>query len=58
VESGAVAIGPEMAIRALGAGRGPTFSGNYRNGISNVEPEVRVFLERMVLPRRSTRIAR
>jgi bacterioferritin (cytochrome b1) len=49
VESGAVAIGPEMAIRALEQGEDHVLR-DYRNGISNVEPEVRVFLERMVLP--------
>jgi bacterioferritin (cytochrome b1) len=49
VESGAVAIGPEMAIRALEQGEDHVLR-DYRNGISNVDPEVRVFLERTVLP--------
>jgi hypothetical protein len=49
VESGAVAIGPEMAIRALEQGEDHVLR-DYRNGISRVDPEVRVFLQEMVLP--------
>jgi len=49
VESGAVALGPEMAIRALEQGEDHVLR-DYRNGIGKVEPEVRLFLEKMVLP--------
>jgi bacterioferritin (cytochrome b1) len=49
VESGAVAIGPEMAILALEQGEDHVLR-DYRNGISNVDPDVRAFLERSVLP--------
>ena len=43
------AIGPEMAIRALEQGEDHVLR-DYRNGISRVDPEVRVFLQEMVLP--------
>jgi len=49
VESGAVALGPDMAIRALEQGEDHVLR-DYRNGIANVDPDVRLFLEQMVLP--------
>jgi hypothetical protein len=49
VESGAVALGPDMAIRALEQGEDHVLR-DYRNGISHVDLEIRMFLEQMVLP--------
>ena len=49
VESGAVAIGSDMAIRALEQGEDHVLR-DYRNGISQVDPEVRDFLEQKILP--------
>jgi bacterioferritin (cytochrome b1) len=49
IEGTAVAIGPEMAIRALETGEDHVLS-DYRKGIETLEPELRVFLERTCLP--------
>ena len=49
LERGAVAIGPEMAIRALERGEDHVLE-DYRRGVHDVDPEVQVFLERMILP--------
>lgn len=49
VESGAVAIGEGMAIRALEQGEDHLLQ-DYRRGIAGVDPEVRLFLERMLFP--------
>ena len=49
VESGAAAIGPDMAIRALEQGEDHVLR-DYRNGIAQVDPDVRVFLEQKILP--------
>jgi hypothetical protein len=49
VESGAVALGPDMAIRALEQGEDHVLR-DYRNGLSHVDPEVKTFLENDLLP--------
>jgi hypothetical protein len=49
VEAGAVAIGGEMAVRALERGEDNVLH-DYWRGIPDVDPEVRAFLQRMILP--------
>jgi hypothetical protein len=49
LEHDATAIGPEMAVRALEQGEDVVLR-DYQRGIPRLEPEVRAFLERMVLP--------
>jgi hypothetical protein len=49
VESGAVALGPDMAIRALEQGEDHVLR-DYRDGIGQVDVEIRMFLEQRVLP--------
>jgi hypothetical protein len=49
LESGATAISPDMAIRALEQGEDHVLR-DYRRGLASVDPDVRFFLERLVLP--------
>jgi bacterioferritin (cytochrome b1) len=54
VEGGAVALGDDMAIRTLEQGEDHVLR-DYRRGLASVEdPEVRSFIERMVLPEEET----
>jgi hypothetical protein len=48
-EEGAVAIGDDMAIRALESNEDHVLR-DYRSGIAGVEPAVRSFLEQRILP--------
>jgi hypothetical protein len=48
-ETGAGAVGAKMAIGVLGRGEDTVLS-DYRRGLPDVDPEVQVFLERMILP--------
>jgi bacterioferritin (cytochrome b1) len=49
VEGVAVAVGADMAIRALEQGEDHVLQ-DYRKGLSDVDPEVRTFLERSIVP--------
>jgi bacterioferritin (cytochrome b1) len=49
LEGVAVAVGADMAIRALEQGEDHVLR-DYRKGIAEVDPEVRAFIEKSILP--------
>jgi bacterioferritin (cytochrome b1) len=49
VETGAAAIGDDLAIRVLEQGEDHVLR-DYRRSVSNVDPDVREFLERLIVP--------